>query len=98
MGRTVADLQRQMSSREFSEWIAFSRVEPFGPAREDLRSGIHIAMTYNANRRKGQRALQPHDIFGNLKPEPRVLTRKEVLAKRLALETMLTTRGAAKEA
>lgn len=30
MGSTVAEIQRRMSSSEFSEWAAFDRIEPIG--------------------------------------------------------------------
>lgn len=37
---TVADLQARMSSREFSQWIAFYEHRPFGPHWEDVRSAV----------------------------------------------------------
>ena len=39
-----------MSSREFSEWIAFYSLEPFGEDREDLRSGIVASVVANTVR------------------------------------------------
>lgn len=37
---TVAELQQRMSSREFTEWMAFYQLEPFGPWRDDIRIGV----------------------------------------------------------
>lgn len=36
-----------MSGQQFSEWIEFSQLEPFGEAREDLRMGILAASLIN---------------------------------------------------
>lgn len=35
----VAELQARMSSGEFTEWIAYYQLEPFGPWRDDVRIG-----------------------------------------------------------
>ena len=32
-----------MSSSEFAEWMAYDRLEPFGPQRDDLRAGMIAA-------------------------------------------------------
>lgn len=47
-----------MSSREFSEWMAYDRVDPFGPRRDDLRAGSIAAMIANVNR-DSQRHPEP---------------------------------------
>ena len=36
-----------MSSREFAEWVAYSRIEPFGERRADLRSATVAQVMYN---------------------------------------------------
>lgn len=36
----MAELQARMSSREFSEWMAYYSIAPFGEERADLRSAI----------------------------------------------------------
>ncbi len=41
---SVARAQREISSAEFSEWLAYYQVEPFGEERADLRAAI-IAST-----------------------------------------------------
>lgn len=46
----MAQLQREMSSHEFSEWMAYAGLEPFGEERADLRMGILAALTFNINR------------------------------------------------
>ena len=47
---TVAELGERMSSRELSEWMAYSTLEPFGEERADLRSGIVAATIANVHR------------------------------------------------
>lgn len=39
-----------MSSREFAEWIAYTRHEPVGPARLDMLAALQMALFANANR------------------------------------------------
>lgn len=40
----------RMSSREFTEWMAYAALEPFGEERADLRSAQIAALIANANR------------------------------------------------
>lgn len=58
---SVRRAQQEISSREFSEWIAYDWVEPFGPDRDDLRQGITSAMLYNSHRPRGSRVADPSD-------------------------------------
>lgn len=53
-----------MNSREFSEWQAYDRVEPFGFARDNLMAGLVTAAVYNVNRdpRKMPKPFQPGDF------------------------------------
>lgn len=44
---TVAELGRRMSASEFAEWIAYSRVEPFGERRADQRAWLTVAAMGN---------------------------------------------------
>lgn len=44
---TVAELGRRMSASEFAEWIAYSRVEPFGERRADQRAWLAVAAMGN---------------------------------------------------
>lgn len=62
LGRTVAELEETLSSRELSEWIAFYAMEPFGEQRADLRSAIIAATVANCHRVSGT-AFQPADFM-----------------------------------
>lgn len=70
MGRTLAELQQDMSSQEFSLWLQFYQDEQWGDAsaerRADLRAGVVAATIGNfagMTRKKGAEPLQPSDFF-----------------------------------
>lgn len=47
---SVKRCKREVDSREFTQWIAYSRVNPFGQVRGDLQAGIVASQIYNSNR------------------------------------------------
>jgi hypothetical protein len=53
-----------INSREFSEWQAYSRIEPFGFVRDNLMAGLTTAAVYNVHRdpRKRSAPFQPGDF------------------------------------
>lgn len=63
-------LAEELTSQEFSEWIAFYRIEPFGPQVDDLRAGVIAATMANTGRAKNSKAYQPADFFPSLRDEP----------------------------
>ncbi len=71
LGRTVAELEQQMSARELMEWVAFDAVEPIGEQRGDIRSAIVAATVANCHRdhRKPPFALHEFMPFVD-KPKP----------------------------
>lgn len=52
-----------MSNRELAEWMAYSTLEPFGPLREDYRSGRICATIANVGGVK--KTMSPDDFFPN---------------------------------
>lgn len=48
-----------MSSREFSEWMAYAQLEPFGEQRADLRAGIVASTVAAGYTKKGHRPPKP---------------------------------------
>lgn len=50
LGRTVGELLRSMTYREWCLWLEFERVEPFGPLADDMRHAQVAAVVWNANR------------------------------------------------
>ena len=60
---TVRELENRMSSRELSEWMAYSSIEPFGEYREDYRAGLIAATIANCAGAGKKKALQPTDFI-----------------------------------
>lgn len=52
-----------MGSRELSEWIAYSELEPFGEERADLRAGIIASTIANSSQTTRAEAYQPRDFM-----------------------------------
>lgn len=59
----MAEAQERVSPREFWEWVAFYRMDPWGEERADLRMGQLAAMTGNIHRKKGARAFKASDFI-----------------------------------
>jgi len=58
---SVKRAMREIDSREFAEWMAYSSLEPFGPEREDQRAGMVAALIANVNRDSAKRP-EPYDV------------------------------------
>jgi len=59
----------EITSRQFAEWMAYSRLEPWGEDRDDLRMGIMASVIANSNRGKGKKPYKPQDFMPNFEPE-----------------------------
>jgi hypothetical protein len=51
----VAACQAAVSSREFTEWLAYARLEPFGSEADDHRMAQLLALIANVNRDPARR-------------------------------------------
>ena len=40
LGKTVGELERTLTAREFAEWQAYDRLDPIGGYRGDLRAAL----------------------------------------------------------
>ncbi len=74
---SVEETYDRIPPHEFQLWQAFFRLEPFGPAREDLRAGQIAAAAYNTIR-KGAPA-KASDFFPELDPNASVTGRKKTV-------------------
>jgi flagellar basal body rod protein FlgC len=59
----------EISSRDFAEWMAYARLEPFGEERDDLRMGIIASTIANVNRDKGKKPYSPRDFMPSFEQE-----------------------------
>ncbi len=79
---SVATAMRKISSREFADWMAYDRIEPFGEMRADLRSGIIAAAVVNVNRGRGQKPFPASDFMPKFdEPERKVMTAAQIEAR-----------------
>ena len=56
---TVAQIDREMSAKEFTEWMYYHSIEPFGGAREDYRAALQASVTANVNGAK----IKPEELI-----------------------------------
>lgn len=63
MGRTVGELETSMSSSEYSHWLAFYQLYPFGPERDNLHAAIIAATVANVHRGKQQTPFTPDSFM-----------------------------------
>lgn len=59
----VAEAQQRISAHEFAEWLAYDRLSPFGPEREDWRAGMVASKIVNIFAGKGTRLAKPEDFM-----------------------------------
>lgn len=81
-----------MSAREFSEWMAYDRLEPFGEVRADLRAGIIASTIAAVNTPKGRRRPRPSDFMPEF--DKRRPTESELGQKILSAFAMFPQTGA----
>jgi hypothetical protein len=73
LGRTVAELQRQMSSAEFVDWCAFYQLEPWGYEIANWRMGVIGSTVANYSGRL-KKPVKPADFMPK---KPRKLSPQE---------------------
>lgn len=52
-----------MSSLQFTYWIEYYRMEPFGPLRDNIHTGIIASQIFNSNRGRSTPAVSPNDFI-----------------------------------
>lgn len=57
---------QDLESEDITWWRAYAELEPFGGARDDMRSGVIAATLANVNRRKGSAPFRWDDFFLNV--------------------------------
>jgi len=64
LGMTVREAQARITSPEFSEWIAYNRLDPIGSERDDVRTAMLATLIANAwCRGKGQPPFHVDDFM-----------------------------------
>ena len=65
---SVRTMLAGMDAAEFVEWMAFSRLEPFGGLHEDFRAGQVCATLANVNRKADSEPFGAADFMPALRP------------------------------
>ena len=60
-GRSVAENLANISPRELMEWMAYDRISPFGPERQDWRTASIVHAIIRGAGGKGARSLKLKD-------------------------------------
>jgi hypothetical protein len=60
-------LKPLLSSRQLTDWHAYSELEPWGPLRDDERAGQVCATLYNINRTKEAPTLEWFQFLCNVR-------------------------------
>jgi len=59
---SIRQAQREIDSREFAEWMAFFRLEPFGREAEDRPAALVASTIANVKRSKHRKAYTLDDF------------------------------------
>ena len=72
LGMTVSELDSRMSSREFTEWMVYAQIEPFGPVRQDYHASLisTVIANSNGNKMKPEDFIKPFKYETKQKPPP----------------------------
>lgn len=73
----------RMSSREFTEWLAYYELEPFGEQRADLRAALIASVIANAHRDPKKKPYKAADFL--LFPEKTEPTSEDLRSKFVSL-------------
>lgn len=71
----------EITSVQFAEWMAYSRLEPWGEERDDLRMGIVASVIANSNRAKERKPFKPTDFMPSFEPVSDEERAAQLLAK-----------------
>lgn len=83
---TVAELLARVSSRELSEWLAYSQVEPWGEERADLRAGIVASTVANTarNAKKRRKPFRPEEFMPTFERKTQTMAQQQEIAQMFA--------------
>jgi len=73
----------EMTSEHLGEWMAYSKLEPWGEERADLRAGIVASVIANSNKAKNKKPFKPTDFMPAFEPVGEDDMAERLLAKAL---------------
>lgn len=69
LGKTLKELENEMSAAEFMEWVVFFEKEPFGAIADNYRAALISSIIANVNRDPKKRAYEIEDFLLGEKPQ-----------------------------
>lgn len=54
LGRTVRELESELSAKEFMEWLEYDRLEPFGTVRDNWHAAVIASMSLAPHTKDGK--------------------------------------------
>ena len=91
MGCSVVEAQARISSQEYTEWLAYYQIDPWGEERSDLRNAMLAMLLANQYRSKGRRAFKIEDFIPKFGRERKRQTAEE--AKRVLMAFTAASQG-----
>ena len=89
LGRVNVDaMLRSITARQFMEWMAYARLEPFDEVRADYRAASICALLANINRGAKQKAYTIEDFllkFDRTKTRRQTAQEQEQIARAIVL-------------
>lgn len=73
----MEEAQERLSAKEFSEWLAYFQLEPWGEYRDDLRMGVLTVRVANALRSKDSQPTTLKDYIFRFDEDPEEKTEAE---------------------
>lgn len=70
LGMTISEIKARMTHSELVDWMAYYKLEPFGPDADNWRAGLVSATVANVNRGKNRKAYKPTDFMPRRKQTP----------------------------
>jgi len=74
-----------MSSLEFSEWVEFYKLEPFGRDADFQGHAQTAAMIYNVNRGKDDKPLKVEDLMPKEPAPPQTVSQMKQFAEMMTI-------------
>lgn len=98
LGMPLNVMLRSMPASELTLWYEFWKVEPFGPWRDDFRTGIVAASVFNSQRAsKSAPIFQPDQFMPKFGASSRP-TEEQVKQQTAALKSLVRSAGQEAEA
>lgn len=76
----MGQLLETISSAELTEWLAYDQIEPFGPQREDLRTGLICSTVANHSMSPPKKPVRASDFMLFAEPQPNRSSKPVLLA------------------